>query len=334
MDPAIIATIVGWFAQPAAQALFTVAQNYVQQRLGLNPSSSPVSQVEPLLDKYLQQLIARLDENRIAKLYGAFSKLKDATRSLNKQSLLASALGDFHEVARIPEEGTTGNRPNAELRCMAFVGMVASYTLLRDRTELIEEKMIEAVSADAATAEQWLGRDIVREIRAKLPAPTISCPQCGFQNPAGSRFCNRDGYPLNSSQRPPSQLSPQTSTFAMTRQPDRPIQARFGVFHVRNIELLLSFERVFDLCVESLRLIPKCKIEEENRFQGIINAHAGMTWKTWGDRISFRISKIDGSKTEVEVSSRPIVKTTLVDYGKNLENIERITTFLKEHGGR
>lgn len=217
MDPATVVTIIGWFAQPAAQALFTVAQNYVQQRLGLNSSSSPASQGEALLDKYLQKLIARLDEDRIAKLYGAFSKLKDATRSLNKQSLLNSALGDFHEVARIPEEGITGNRPNAELRCMAFIGMVASYILLRDRTELIEEKMIEAVAADAATAEQWLGRDLVREIRARLPAPTIACPQCGFQNPVGSRFCNRDGYPLNSGQQLPSRLSSQTAFLRLTR---------------------------------------------------------------------------------------------------------------------
>jgi hypothetical protein len=131
MDPATITTIVGWFAQPAAKALFTVAQNYVQQRLGLNSSSSPASQGEALLDKYLQQLIARLDEDRIAKLYGAFSKLKDAARSLNKQSLLNSALGDFHEVARIPEEGTTGNRPNAELRCMAFIRLSSQTAFLR-----------------------------------------------------------------------------------------------------------------------------------------------------------------------------------------------------------
>jgi hypothetical protein len=85
MDPATIATIVGWFAQPAAQALFTVAQTYVQQRLGLNSSSSLASQVEPLLDKYLQQLMARLDGDRIAKLYGAFSKLQDAPKSVAKQ---------------------------------------------------------------------------------------------------------------------------------------------------------------------------------------------------------------------------------------------------------
>lgn len=133
MDPTTMLTILGWFTQPAAQALFTVAQTYVQQRLGLSSSLSP----ELLLDKYLQKLIARLDEDRIAKLYGAFSKLRDAPKSVAKQSLLSSALDGFHEVARIPEQGTTGNRPNTELRCMAFVGMVASYTLLQDRIEMI-----------------------------------------------------------------------------------------------------------------------------------------------------------------------------------------------------
>src|SRR2546421_4400414 len=132
MDPATITTIVGWFAQPAAKALFTVAQTYVQQRLGLSSSSSSTPQVEPLLDKYLQKLTARLDEDRIAKLYGAFSRLTDAPKSVARQNLLYSALDGFHEVARIPQQGTTGNRPNAELRCMAFVGMVASYTLLQD----------------------------------------------------------------------------------------------------------------------------------------------------------------------------------------------------------
>src|SRR5579859_5103775 len=123
MDPTTIITILGWFAQPAAQALFTTAQTYVQRRLGLSSSPSQASQVEPLLDKYLQKLIARLDEDRIAKLYGAFSKLLDAPKSVARHNLLSSALDGFHEVARIPEQGTTGNRPNAELRCVAFVGM-------------------------------------------------------------------------------------------------------------------------------------------------------------------------------------------------------------------
>lgn len=83
---------------------------------------------------------------------------------------------------------------------------------------MIEEKMIEAVAADAATAEQWLSQDLVREILTRLPRPMISCPQCGFPNPAGSRFCNRDGYPLNSVYKPSPRIVPQMSTLRVKRE--------------------------------------------------------------------------------------------------------------------
>lgn len=206
MDPATIATIVGWFVQPAMSALFNGTQQYLLQRLGVSPSRSSTSDIKPLLDEYLQRLTARLDEDRIARLYGAFSKLKDAPKSSAMRELLIEALDGFHQVAQIPQQGTTRGRPNAELCCMAFVGMAASYNLLHAEPELIAEKMVEAIRADADTAKQWLGEDIVREILARLPAPTILCPQCGFQNPAGSKFCNRDGYPLDS---PQKQVVPQ-----------------------------------------------------------------------------------------------------------------------------
>jgi hypothetical protein len=57
-----------------------------------------------------------------------------------------------------------------------------------------------------------------------------------------------------------------------------------------------------------------------------------MTWKTFGDVISFEVRKIDNDRTQIKVSSRPAVRRTLVDYGKNLENMEKISSFLKEHG--
>ncbi len=49
-----------------------------------------------------------------------------------------------------------------------------------------------------------------------------------------------------------------------------------------------------------------------------------------GDVISFEVHRIDDDRTQVKVSSRPAVPTTLVDYGKNLENVERIISFLKK----
>ena len=104
-----------------------------------------------------------------------------------------------------------------------------------------------------------------------------------------------------------------------------------SVHHVRNVELRLPYDKAFDLCIESLRLIKKCKIRNEDRSQGKLVAKAGMTWKTYGDVISFGVRKIGNDRTQVEVSSRPAVRTTLVDYGKNLENVEIVVGFLNAH---
>ena len=55
-----------------------------------------------------------------------------------------------------------------------------------------------------------------------------------------------------------------------------------------------------------------------------------MSWKTWGYIISFEVRKIDNDRTQIKVSSRPAVSTTLVDYGSNLENVEKIISFLEK----
>lgn len=59
---------------------------------------------------------------------------------------------------------------------------------------------------------------------------------------------------------------------------------------------------------------------------------SGMTWKSWGEDIRINmVSEADG-KFEYEVCSKPKVVTTIVDYGKNAENIRRIETLMKEFG--
>ena len=98
---------------------------------------------------------------------------------------------------------------------------------------------------------------------------------------------------------------------------------------VRNIELQLPYDRSFDLCIKSLGLISRCRIEEEDRSQGKILASSSINWKTWGDTISFDITGISNERTAVKISSRPTSWSTLVDYGKNLENVKTIVSFLE-----
>jgi len=97
---------------------------------------------------------------------------------------------------------------------------------------------------------------------------------------------------------------------------------------VRNIELQLRYDKTFDLCIESLDLISRCRITEQERSIGKIIARSSVNWKTWGDTITFEITRIDNEKTAVKVSSRPTTKSTIVDYGKNLENVKTIVSFL------
>jgi hypothetical protein len=113
----------------------------------------------------------------------------------------------------------------------------------------------------------------------------------------------------------------------------RSSEEALSTHHVREIELNLAYETTFDLCIKSLFQIKRCTIQEENRSQGMIYAKAGINWKTWSDIITFNIKKTNNGNTLVTISSRPAARTTLVDFGKNLENVIKITSFLNKHTG-
>ncbi len=116
--------------------------------------------------------------------------------------------------------------------------------------------------------------------------------------------------------------------WSVRRMPAGRSEGALSVHHVREVELRLSYDEAFDLCVSSLAAVRKCRILREDRSLGKIDARAGMTWKTWGDVVSLEVRRTSGDLTRVEISSRPALRTTLVDCGKNLENVESITGFL------
>ena len=68
-------------------------------------------------------------------------------------------------------------------------------------------------------------------------------------------------------------------------------------------------------------------IEIEN---GIL-LQTGMTWKSWGEEIKIILKTDQESDFEYEISSSPKLKTTLIDYGKNLENIDQVKRAIKRY---
>jgi hypothetical protein len=102
-----------------------------------------------------------------------------------------------------------------------------------------------------------------------------------------------------------------------------------GVHHTRKVNLNLSYDEAYKACVESIHQIKKSKIVKEDPINGTVDAKAGISWKTFGDKISFKLKRLENDHTEVEFSSRPIIRTTLIDYGKNLRNVQIIENYLK-----
>jgi hypothetical protein len=100
--------------------------------------------------------------------------------------------------------------------------------------------------------------------------------------------------------------------------------------HTRTIQIPLPYRRAFELCTLSLNTIDRCQIRRTDHSQGTIEAKTGISWKTFGDIISFKISPSGTRTTQVEVTSRPTWRTVIVDYGRNLEHVERIAAFLNK----
>ena len=98
----------------------------------------------------------------------------------------------------------------------------------------------------------------------------------------------------------------------------------------RIIELNCSFNEAFNLCISSLSTIRGgVKAIDKDKDRGIIIARTGLTWSSWGEIIKFKIHRVSDNKVQIEVLSKQAT-IQILDYGKNFENIEKITTYLKE----
>lgn len=103
-----------------------------------------------------------------------------------------------------------------------------------------------------------------------------------------------------------------------------------GIRQVRRVELPITPEDAFGLCIESLRLIKGCRVYEENRSAGRLVARTNVSGRSFGEIIECNIGQAEENRVVVEISSSPVFSWTWVDYGKNLENVNLVLGFLME----
>ena len=57
--------------------------------------------------------------------------------------------------------------------------------------------------------------------------------------------------------------------------------------------------------------------------------YTNYSWGSWGEVIDINIENRNSENQQIEISSRPKFPLTLIDYGKNKENVETITALIK-----
>ncbi|MEB3218513.1 MAG: hypothetical protein VKN72_20070 [Nostocales cyanobacterium 94392] len=80
-----------------------------------------------------------------------------------------------------------------------------------------------------------------------------------------------------------------------------------------------DFNLLFTKCLEVIEICGFA-LQESNILTGYIVAKTQVSWKSFGEIIEIEINHNGG----VKVKSVCIVPTTLIAYGKNQENVERI----------
>jgi hypothetical protein len=103
-----------------------------------------------------------------------------------------------------------------------------------------------------------------------------------------------------------------------------------GVKHQRDIEIDMPYHAAFDACLAAVGELQRTKFREIDRFAGTIKVRTGINLMTYGEIITFQLQSLDADTTLVRIASRPRLKTTLIDYGRNLEHVNRLSLYLRQ----
>lgn len=98
-----------------------------------------------------------------------------------------------------------------------------------------------------------------------------------------------------------------------------------GVNQTRTIETKLDKNELID----KLKLDPTTGKMKMTDIENGVLLKTGMSTKSWGEEIKIILTSNKNSIFKYQVSSSPKLITTIVDYGKSIENINKIESVIK-----
>jgi hypothetical protein len=91
-----------------------------------------------------------------------------------------------------------------------------------------------------------------------------------------------------------------------------------------SVELALARANAFHRAEQVIRNIGGT-VTASDLQRGVIEARFPLSPRSWGEKMRVELSGVDGAVT-LNVSSRTRIGTTLLDFGKNADNVRRFVT--------
>ena len=123
-----------------------------------------------LFDQLFTRLIDRLDEDRQARLSGAWQNLRDAVSLPDPSPLVTHALVTFNEIAGLPAEGYTSGVSNQHLRATATLGRAAARWMLAGRLSDLYDDVVRSAVMSRPTVTHLFGPGVSARL-SSLPPP-------------------------------------------------------------------------------------------------------------------------------------------------------------------
>jgi hypothetical protein len=81
---------------------------------------------------------------------------------------------------------------------------------------------------------------------------------------------------------------------------------------------------------EAAAALPRAELTSVDPEAGILVLRGGMSWRSWGERIEITAAPRFDSATDVTITSRSAIPWTLVDYGVNARNVQRLAVWVRD----
>ena len=110
---------------------------------------------------------------------------------------------------------------------------------------------------------------------------------------------------------------------------------RYKIKHSKVINLDVNEQELVHLLKDELddrnwRLLKESESEDEI----VLKFKTPISWKSWGEVVYVRFFPGDTTNIQLEITSIPILTSTIMDYGKNKNNVDMLSKRVKAHSDK